>query len=46
VHAWSLRAREPGDPMAARRRDGAAGRSGKAEAASLRCTAMGSRTGP
>ena len=36
VHAWSLRAREPGDPMAARRRDGRVGRSGKAEAVRLR----------
>jgi len=30
LHAWSLRAREPGDLMAACRRDGWAGRSGKA----------------
>jgi hypothetical protein len=35
-HAWSLRAREPGDLMAARRCDGRTGRSGKAEAVILR----------
>src|SRR5918992_3084525 len=44
-HAWSLRAREPGDLMAARLGDGRAGRSGKAEAVILRCTVMRSRTG-
>ena len=36
VHARNLQAREPGDPMAARAGDRRAGRSGKAEAASLR----------
>src|SRR6266542_6731703 len=44
-HVWSLRAREPGDLMAARLGDGRAGRSGKAEAVRLRCTVMRSRTG-
>lgn len=43
VHAWSLRAREPGDLMAACLGDGRAGRSGKAEAVRLRCTGRGSR---
>ena len=36
VHAWNLQAREPGDPMAARAGDRRAGRSGNAEAVSLR----------
>ena len=36
VHARNLQAREPGDPMAARAGDRRAGRSGKAEAVSLR----------
>ena len=36
VHARNLQAREPGDPMAARTGDRRAGRSGKAEAVSLR----------
>jgi len=40
VHVWSLRAREPGDLMAACLGDGRAGRSGKAEAVRLRCTVM------
>ena len=36
VHVRSLHAREPGDPMTARRGDGRAGRSGNAEAVILR----------
>jgi hypothetical protein len=36
VHVRNLHAREPGDPMLARRVDGRVGRSGNAEAASLR----------
>ena len=36
VHARNLQAREPGDPMAARADDRRAGRSGNAEAVSLR----------
>lgn len=36
VHARNLQAREPGDPMAARAGDHRAGRSGNAEAVSLR----------
>ena len=35
-HARNLHAREPGDPMLARRVDHRTGRSGKAKAASLR----------
>ncbi len=35
VHVLNLHAREPGDPMFARRRDLAAGRPGKAKAVSL-----------
>src|SRR5215813_13925285 len=47
LHARNLHAREPGDPVRARRpRSGAAGRSGKAEATSLRCTRTGSQTAP
>jgi hypothetical protein len=45
-HARNLHAREPGGPMFARRVDRLAGRSGKAEAASLRCTSVGSQTAP
>src|ERR1022692_2373486 len=45
-HAWNLHAREPGDPMFARPADHGTGRSGKAEAAILRCTNMGSLTAP
>src|SRR5436189_3302117 len=44
-HVWRLGAREPGELMAARLGDGGAGRSGKAEAVRLGCTAMRSRTG-
>src|SRR5882757_9888303 len=36
VHVRNLHAREPGDPTLARRVDGRAGRSGNAEAVSLR----------
>ena len=36
VHVRNLHAREPGDPMIARRCDGRAGRSGNAEAVILR----------
>ena len=36
VHVRNLHAREPGDPMVARHVDYGAGRSGKAEAVSLR----------
>jgi hypothetical protein len=46
VHVRNLDAREPGGPMLARLADHRAGRSGKAEVARLRCTSMGSQTGP
>ena len=45
-HAWSLHAREPGDPMIARPVDDRAGRPGNAQAVLLECTMMGSRTCP
>ena len=45
-HVRNLHAREPGDPTAARPVDHGPGRSGKAKAARLRCTGVGSRTAP
>ena len=44
-HAPNLHVRDPGEPTVARRRDGRAGRSGKAKAVIPRCTSVGSRTG-
>ena len=46
VHVRNLHAREPGGPTLARLGDHRAGRSGKAEAARLRCTSAGSQTTP
>jgi hypothetical protein len=46
THARNLHAREPGGPMPARLADHQPGRSGKAKAAILRCTDMGSQTCP
>ena len=44
-HARSLRAREPGDRMAARLGDGRAARSGKTEVVWLSCTVIRSQPG-